>query len=94
MTGHHDWGRGAVVAVECRADDGSPNGQALQGVVSEWASEDLEAQSSMEWEVADDDVSDEDGVFVTVHQFATLLAEANLWRRHVARGCVCGCVPA
>lgn len=87
----HDWGRSAVVAVECRADDGSPNGQALVGVVSEWASEDHDAQSSMEWIIEDDDASEEDGVFLTVAQFGEMLAEANAWRRHVARCGACEC---
>lgn len=82
-----------VSVVECRADDGSPNGQALVGVVSEWASEDHDAQSSMVWDVEADEGPDEDGVFLTVHQFGEMLAEANLWRRHKGHcPCECGCV--
>jgi len=76
----HDW----------VSDEGLPNGQSLEGVVSEWASEDTEAQSSMEWVVSDDG-SEEDEVSMTVSQFATLLHESKLWRRHKATcdGCAC-----
>lgn len=86
----HDWGRSALTVVDCIADDGSSNGQALLGVVSEWASEDTDAQSSMVWEVGDDE-DYEDEVSLTVSQFASLLADAQSWRRHVASG-VCPCV--
>lgn len=78
-----------VSVVDWVSDTGVPNGQSLSGIVSEWADEDVDSQSSMVWDVEDDEGSEEDGVFLTVGQFAEMLHESNLWRRHMARCGTC-----
>lgn len=79
----HNWGAGAptVEVVDYVADDGSHNGSALVGIVSD-CDELLDADPcSMEWTCSDDE-SEEAEVSLTVSQFAELYEDAMAWRKH------------